>query len=112
MTGEALSPLLTPGWIAHGAEHDSKVPDPTAQVCCRHVNSSVTLGWPCAQAGGQGLSAGIALLPGILPSVPALPVLPSLPWPLTHRELICAEPHGQPHLLLIQGMNKAGYNPC
>lgn len=92
---EALGPLLTPGSSAHGAEHDPKVPDPTAQVCCRHVNM------PCAQAGGQGLSAGIALLPGILPSV-----LPSLPWPPTQRARLqpCAELHEQPHLLL-QGRN-------
>lgn len=64
---EAASPLLTLGSSAHGEEHDPKVSDPTVQVCCRHVNSSATLGWPCAQADGQGFS------PGILPSVPALP---------------------------------------
>lgn len=53
---EAVGPLLTPGSSAHGAEHDPKVPDPTVQVCCRHVSRSATLGWPCAQADGQGLS--------------------------------------------------------
>lgn len=45
---EAVGPLLTPGSSAHGAEHDPKVPDPTVQVCCRHVNRSATLGWLCA----------------------------------------------------------------
>lgn len=111
---EAVGPLLTPGTSARGAEHDPKVPDPRVQVCCRHVNSSAMLGWCCAQADWQGLSAGAALLPGSLLSVPALPMLPHLPWLLAHRELICSpvlSPMDSPIFSLRKEMHKAGYNP-
>lgn len=104
---EAVSPLLTPGTSAHGAEHDPKVPDPRVQVCCRRVNSSATLGWRCAQADWQGLSAGA-------PGVPALPMLPRLPWLLTRRELICSpvlSPMDSPIFSLRKEMHEAGYNP-
>lgn len=96
---KAVGPLLTPGSSAHGAEHDPKVPDPTGQVCCRHVNSSAMLGWLCAQADGLRLSAGVARGPSQC-SCSAHAALPALAADSLRAHLQpCAEPHGQPHIL-------------